>query len=655
MNKIFLTLILFVFQSSFYYAQTFKVKEQFDFLQPQIHGINSYADFNTLPPAITNQGNLGDGISRIIDSYLTMYQVTDDKAYLIKFIQECILIERVRNDYTEQGAPKWTKPENNNTSEELYHNGCILMPMAKFVYIIKSNSSIYNAPLYQTSDLQSFSLHFPTYGSFATWLSNRVDESLFSLILNNWSTEGFMDHGNSVEIINKQSDLAASLLYMGLANNNSGYISKSITISNKYHSQVGFTDQCPTTISYNAPVFQQNNFNSYWWYLHGWRIPTRDCMSWEPPYYAFWDVPKLSVYVDAIEDMSHAVQTLVFPFSAYETGNHFSESEMIKFHNTFTKHLWHDSEFHNNVAGTDDHFWQNGIRMDDRPPGFFKYRALNYMPLWKFDGLTGSNNNVYYIIMPFYGSHVYEKSLSDMSQDGVVDFSSASLLWGISEVAKAQWQKESCLNLTLYNRDLVYNQNFSAKNKLIVTPMANDYYHTINQVAFAEPNFTSNEFIVRSGVSCTMTAGDIISLDDFEAEFGSEFEAISTGDICPAFRLANQNFASSGADKDASIKESNSIQTNQQILFTILPNPASENARFIYYVMEKSDVKITLYSVLGKEIALIQEQKEAGSFEINFDAVGLNPGVYFCNFNAKGLQNGKEYSETKKLVKISNQ
>ena len=157
-----------------------------------------------------------------------------------------------------------------------------------------------------------------------------------------------------------------------------------------------------------------------------------------------------------------------------------------------------------------------------------------------------------------------------------------------------------------------------------------------------------------SNANALFQAGNQVQIGPgFSSAAGAEYEFRIYP--CPSMRVANADENSPSHVELISTNNKHTESTTENNLFTILPNPASENARFMYFIKEKSDVKITLYSVLGKEIAVIQEQKEAGSFEINFDAVGLNPGVYFCNFNAKGLQNGKEYSETKKLVKIKTQ
>ncbi|UCH66837.1 MAG: T9SS type A sorting domain-containing protein [Ignavibacterium sp.] len=58
-------------------------------------------------------------------------------------------------------------------------------------------------------------------------------------------------------------------------------------------------------------------------------------------------------------------------------------------------------------------------------------------------------------------------------------------------------------------------------------------------------------------------------------------------------------------------------------------------------------VTLKVYDVLGNEIAtLVNEQKPAGIYEVEFDATNLTSGIYFYSLQAGG------YVETKKMVLI---
>jgi hypothetical protein len=59
----------------------------------------------------------------------------------------------------------------------------------------------------------------------------------------------------------------------------------------------------------------------------------------------------------------------------------------------------------------------------------------------------------------------------------------------------------------------------------------------------------------------------------------------------------------------------------------------------------RSQVTLKVYDVLGNEIAtLVNEEKEAGSYEVEFNAEKLSSGVYFYR-----IQSGN-FIDTKKML-----
>ncbi|MGE5457954.1 MAG: CotH kinase family protein [Methanococcaceae archaeon] len=84
-------------------------------------------------------------------------------------------------------------------------------------------------------------------------------------------------------------------------------------------------------------------------------------------------------------------------------------------------------------------------------------------------------------------------------------------------------------------------------------------------------------------------------------------------------------------DKSISVPESYKLSQNY-------PNPFNPSTRIEYLLAKEGFVHLKIFDVLGKEIAtLIEEQKPAGSYTIDFDAAKyhLNSGIYFyrlqCN------------------------
>jgi len=54
---------------------------------------------------------------------------------------------------------------------------------------------------------------------------------------------------------------------------------------------------------------------------------------------------------------------------------------------------------------------------------------------------------------------------------------------------------------------------------------------------------------------------------------------------------------------------------------------------------------LSVYDILGREVSvLVNERKNAGSYEVKFDAAGLSSGVYFYRIQAG------EFTQTKRLL-----
>ena len=77
------------------------------------------------------------------------------------------------------------------------------------------------------------------------------------------------------------------------------------------------------------------------------------------------------------------------------------------------------------------------------------------------------------------------------------------------------------------------------------------------------------------------------------------------------------------------------------------PNPFNPSTTFRYSIPNESKVIIKVYDILGKEITtLLNEEKSAGSYEVDFNAVNLPSGVYFYQLKVG------EYTNTKTMILI---
>ena len=67
------------------------------------------------------------------------------------------------------------------------------------------------------------------------------------------------------------------------------------------------------------------------------------------------------------------------------------------------------------------------------------------------------------------------------------------------------------------------------------------------------------------------------------------------------------------------------------------PNPFNPSTKITYSVGTASKVKLTVYDMLGREVAtLVNQTKRPGEYTVNFNASNLSSGVYIYSLNADG-------------------
>jgi photosystem II stability/assembly factor-like uncharacterized protein len=96
-----------------------------------------------------------------------------------------------------------------------------------------------------------------------------------------------------------------------------------------------------------------------------------------------------------------------------------------------------------------------------------------------------------------------------------------------------------------------------------------------------------------------------------------------------------------------------SISTNEIVqlpkkieLFQNYPNPFNPETKIKYSLKQGSQISIKVYDVLGEELAiLVSEYKNAGEYEVHFNARNLPSGVYFYVLN-----NGQNLESQKMLL-----
>ncbi|MCW8813406.1 MAG: T9SS type A sorting domain-containing protein, partial [Chlorobium sp.] len=110
------------------------------------------------------------------------------------------------------------------------------------------------------------------------------------------------------------------------------------------------------------------------------------------------------------------------------------------------------------------------------------------------------------------------------------------------------------------------------------------------------------------------------------------------------------NYRLKQVDYDGSYEYSDVIEVewrafNSYLLEQNYPNPFNPTTTIGFGLQNKSDVKITILNAIGEEVAvLLNEEREAGFHQVEFNAVSLPSGAYFYQLRAG------EFIQTKKMI-----
>ncbi len=78
-------------------------------------------------------------------------------------------------------------------------------------------------------------------------------------------------------------------------------------------------------------------------------------------------------------------------------------------------------------------------------------------------------------------------------------------------------------------------------------------------------------------------------------------------------------------------------------LYQNFPNPFNPTTNIQFSVSSREYVQLKVYDILGKEIAiLVNEEKPAGKYEVNFNASSLASGVYIYKIQAGDFISSKK-------------
>ena len=95
----------------------------------------------------------------------------------------------------------------------------------------------------------------------------------------------------------------------------------------------------------------------------------------------------------------------------------------------------------------------------------------------------------------------------------------------------------------------------------------------------------------------------------------------------------------------SSIEENFGWDSQKHSLSQNFPNPFTSNTAILFSIPVRERITLKVYDHLGREVLiLVDEEKPAGGYKIEFDASSLDNGVYFYRFQAG------DHVETKKML-----
>jgi hypothetical protein len=215
------------------------------------------------------------------------------------------------------------------------------------------------------------------------------------------------------------------------------------------------------------------------------------------------------------------------------------------------------------------------------------------------------------------------------------DYFNGLRMRGLAAVVEAQWEEE-CFNLTLKNRDVMYDQDFYAKNNLTVDP-ADNTYDPANPKSFADPVIETPDFIIEPGKTVNMVAGNSIHLKPgFHARAGCSFHASIDPSLCTAGLVAKS--AVNNSKPENKVKPEPPTLKELSENFSVFPNP--NNGHFT--VSSSAMIQgIEITNLVGN---IIYKSDAVSSNSTELDLSTFPKGYYIL----RGATQNKTYSE--KLV-----
>ncbi|MGV9012721.1 MAG: 3-coathanger stack domain-containing protein [Flavobacteriales bacterium] len=315
---------------------------------------------------------------------------------------------------------------------------------------------------------------------------------------------------------------------------------------------------------------------------------------------------------------------------------------MVRLHNAYTEGAYagatsytvdgidyENPHFHAGIDGDDD------IDYNTNFSGLDQTRGTVYSATWlsKWDNEQGaSQQSLYDLIMKLYFHDLYSQGVSALGQYT----SSVAVPYGLAQLVSEQWERE-CFSLELQNRTLGYDQDFAAKDMLVIAPGNGPGR------SFADPETFDPVFDIESGATCNMKAGSAIHWEPgFHAAHGSTVHAYIDPAGCEMeYKVRAGLGASISAEQGELVHPvpDSKRQAVKRPKCVLAPNPtdASSMVRVSLGAMV-GDGNIDLYDVSGRCIysspVFARDQSE---FILPLYSLALAPGSYMVVQKESGM------------------
>jgi hypothetical protein len=246
------------------------------------------------------------------------------------------------------------------------------------------------------------------------------------------------------------------------------------------------------------------------------------------------------------------------------------------------------------------------------------------------------NNNGIYNIPPT--DHAWEITFTNTTGDAIVDFSHNTTFTDIN------WKYLLTVNLTLMTPhlgDLFQLRVVRQDNQVEIGRF------TLLQVLVPDFSVFIPEFELGHNYYIDFYAdysgNGLYDVPPIDHAWRLSFIS-NTGDFVQNF-THNTSFTDIQWPNITGVSEEEGLTPNTYSLEQNFPNPFNPSTTINFSIPQKDFVNLKIYNLVGEELkTLLNEEKDAGTYQIKFDALNLPTGIYFYKLNTSS------FSETKKMI-----